>query len=159
VIGGGNSAVEEAIYITKFARKVTMIHRSAKFRANEEAVARLSNNPKVEVVFNHKPAAFERRDDKMVTVVEHSDSGEQTEIVADGVFVFIGLKANVELIGGMRPETDDWGYRKIGGCLMNFIMRIVEYRIILPAGCISFFHKNRPLLCHCFRSLFYHRNI
>jgi thioredoxin reductase (NADPH) len=110
VIGGGNSAVEEAIYITKFARKVTMIHRSAKFRANEDAVNRLINNPKVEVVFNNKPAAFERRDDKMVTVVEHSDSGEQTEIVADGVFVFIGLKANVELIGGMRPETDDWGY-------------------------------------------------
>lgn len=110
VIGGGNSAVEEAIYITKFARKVIMVQRSGKFRANEDAVARLMANPKVEVLFNHKPAAFERRDDKMITVLEHRETGAKSDLEADGVFVFIGLKANVELVGGALPETDEWGY-------------------------------------------------
>lgn len=110
VVGGGNSAVEEALYITKFASKVTVIQRSGKFRANEEAVTRLMNHPKVELLFNHQPRAFERRDDKMVTVVEQRLTGHQSEVVADGIFVFIGLKANVELIGGKVPETDDWGY-------------------------------------------------
>ena len=110
VVGGGNSAVEEAIYITKFARKVIMVQRSGKFRANEDAVSRLMANPKVEVLFNHKPAAFERRDDKMVTVLENSQTNEKLALETDGVFVFIGLKANVELVGDALPDTDGWGY-------------------------------------------------
>ena len=110
VIGGGNSAVEEALLITKFAKKVTIVHRSPKFRANEIAVEHVMNHPKVEVLFNHEPKGFVRDGDKMITTLENRLTGEQTQLVADGVFVFIGLKSNVDVFGDTLPTADQWGY-------------------------------------------------
>jgi len=110
VIGGGNSAVEEALLITKFARKVTIVHRSPKFRANEIAVEHVMNHPKVEVLFNHQPKGFVREGDKMITTLENRQTQEQFTLVTDGVFVFIGLKSNVELFGDSLLKSDQWGY-------------------------------------------------
>jgi thioredoxin reductase (NADPH) len=110
VIGGGNSAVEEALLITKFARKVTIVHRSPKFRANEIAVEHVMNHPKVEVLFNHQPKGFVREGDKMITTLENRQTQELSTLVADGVFVFIGLKSNVELFGDTLLKSDQWGY-------------------------------------------------
>ena len=110
VIGGGNSAVEEALLITKFAKKVTIVHRSPKFRANEIAVEHVMNHPKVEVLFNHQPKGFVRDGKKMITTLENRLTGEQTHLVADGVFVFIGLKSNVDVFGDTLPAADQWGY-------------------------------------------------
>lgn len=110
VIGGGNSAVEEALLITKFARKVTIVHRSSKFRANEIAVEHVMNHPKVNVLFNHQPKAFVRKGDTMITTLENTNTKEQSTLEADGVFVFIGLKSNVDVFGNTLPATDQWGY-------------------------------------------------
>jgi len=111
VIGGGNSAVEEADFITKFASKVIVIHQFDKFQANKQAQEKLLANPKVEVLFSHEPRSFTRRGDKMAVGIEELNTGVIKEQVVDGVFIFVGLKPNVDLFGG-KLDVDSWGYLK-----------------------------------------------
>jgi len=110
VIGGGNSAVEEAQFITKFARKVTMVHQFDKLTANQTAIENLQANEKISVMYEHEPRKFEKRGDKMITTVENLKTKELSELEADGVFVFIGFKANVSVLGDTLPALDNWGY-------------------------------------------------
>lgn len=112
VIGGGNSAVEEALFITKFASKVTMIHQFDKLTANQTAIEELQKNEKITVMYEHEPRKFDKRGDKMVTLVEDLKTKEQKELATDGVFVFIGFKSNVSILGETLPELDNWGYIK-----------------------------------------------
>lgn len=112
VIGGGNSAVEEAQFITKFARKVTMVHQFDKLTANQTAIEHLQSNEKISVLYEHEPRKFEKRDGKMFTTVENLKTKEMYELEADGVFVFVGFKANVSVLGNSLPELDNWGYIK-----------------------------------------------
>lgn len=111
VIGGGNSAVEEADFIAKFASKITMIHQFDKFQANKQAQEKLLANPKISVLFEHEPREFKRVGSKMITTVENLKTTAKTDITADGVFVFIGMKPNLALFGDSL-ELDDWGYVK-----------------------------------------------
>jgi len=110
VIGGGNSAVEEALFITKFARKITMIHQFAQLTANQSAIEQLQANDKISVLYEHEPRKFEKRGDKMITFVEDLKTKELKELESDGVFVFIGFKSNVSVLGESLPERDSWGY-------------------------------------------------
>lgn len=112
VIGGGNSAVEEALFITKFASKVTMIHQFDKLTANQTANEQLQANDKITVMYEHEPRKFEKRDGKMITIIEDLKTKETKELAADGVFVFIGFKSNVSVLGEALPEMDNWGYIK-----------------------------------------------
>lgn len=112
VIGGGNSAVEEAQFITKFAAKVTMIHQFDKLTANQTAIEELQKNEKISVMYEHEPRRFEKRGDKMITTVEDLKTKELKELESDGVFVFIGFKSNVSILGDTIPELDNWGYIK-----------------------------------------------
>ena len=91
VIGGGNSAVEEADFISKFASKITMVHQFDKLSANKQAQEKLFANPKINVLFETEPRAFRREGDKMITEVEDLKTKERSELVSDGVFVFIGI--------------------------------------------------------------------
>jgi thioredoxin reductase (NADPH) len=111
VIGGGNSAVEEAEFITKFADKVIMVHQFDKFQANKQAQEKLLANPKVQVMWQHEPRAFERSHEKMIVTVENLKTGKRSELVTDGVFIFVGLKPNTTLFGNAL-EVDNWGYLK-----------------------------------------------
>jgi thioredoxin reductase (NADPH) len=111
VIGGGNSAVEEAEFITKFATKVTLVHQFEKFQANKQAQEKLLANPRVKVLFRHEPRSFSRKGDKMVVAVENLSTGKMKRLTVDGVFIFVGLKPNIDLFGG-KLETDKWGYLK-----------------------------------------------
>jgi thioredoxin reductase (NADPH) len=111
VIGGGNSAVEEAEFITKFASKVTMIHQFDKFQANKQAQEKLLANPRVQVLFTHEPRSFSRRGDKMVVSVENMQTHDIKELETDGVFIFVGMKPNIDLFGG-KLELDQWGFLK-----------------------------------------------
>lgn len=111
VIGGGNSAVEEADFITKFAKTVTMIHQFDKLTANKQAQEKLLSNPKVKVLFEHEPRAFIKDGDKMIVEVEDLKTKSKNKIIADGIFVFIGMKSNIEIFED--PLTlDNWGYIK-----------------------------------------------
>ena len=111
VIGGGNSAVEEADFISKFASKITMVHQFASFTANKQAQEKLLANKKVKTLFEHEPRGFERVGDKIITTVENLNTKTTSTITSDGVFVFIGMKPNIDLFAD-KLKLDTWGYIK-----------------------------------------------
>lgn len=110
VIGGGNSAVEEALFISKFASKITMVHQFGALTANQTAVDSLKADPKISVVYHSEPRLFEKVDGKMVATIENVLTHEFSKLVSDGVFVFIGFKANLSVLGETKPSLDSWGY-------------------------------------------------
>jgi len=109
VIGGGNSAVEESEYITRFASKVTIIHQFDKLTANKQAQDKIFRNPKISIIYDNEPRNFTKEDDKIITEIENIKTGSRQKIVSDGVFIFIGMKPNTGLFAG-KVETDNWGY-------------------------------------------------
>lgn len=109
VIGGGNSAVEESDFISRFASKVTIVHQFEKFTANKKAQEKLFANPKMNFIFNSEPRVFDKDGEKMVTEIENLITGEKTKLVSDGVFIFIGMKPNIELFKD-NLKLDQWGY-------------------------------------------------
>ena len=111
VIGGGNSAVEEADFISRFATKITMVHQFDALTANKQAQEKLFANPKISVLFSHEPRSFVREGEKMITEVEDLKTKTKTKLVSDGVFVFIGMKPNIDLFRD-KLELDSWGYIK-----------------------------------------------
>lgn len=111
VIGGGNSAVEESDFITRFASKITMVHQFDKLTANKQAQEKLLSNPKVSVLFEYEPRSFTKEGDKIITEVENLQTKQILKLVSDGVFIFIGFKPNIGLFGN-KIELDSWGYIK-----------------------------------------------
>jgi thioredoxin reductase (NADPH) len=111
VIGGGNSAVEEADFIAKFASKITMVHQFDTFTSNKTAQEKIFSNPKISTLFEHEPRSFKRVGDKMVTEVEDLKTKEIKTLESDGVFIFIGMKPNIQLFKD-KLTLDQWGYIK-----------------------------------------------
>jgi thioredoxin reductase (NADPH) len=111
VIGGGNSAVEESDYITRFASKLTMVHQFDKLTANKQAQEKAFNNPKINILFEYEPRSFTKDGDKIITEIENVKTKESQKLVSDGVFIFIGMKPNIELFKD-KLELDNWGYIK-----------------------------------------------
>ena len=116
VIGGGNTAVEEAIYLTNLATKVTLVHRRDALRADKILQQRLFNNPKVEIVWDHLPDEILGTPADGVTGVrlKHAKTGEPREIAASGVFIAIGHTPASELVKD-QLETHMGGYVVTGG--------------------------------------------
>jgi thioredoxin reductase (NADPH) len=112
VIGGGNSAIEESDYISRFASKITIVHQFDKFTANKKAQDKIFANPKVSCLFNSEPRAFIKDGDKMKVEIEDLPTGTRKSISADGVFIFIGMKPNTALFGN-DLNLDQWGYIKV----------------------------------------------
>jgi thioredoxin reductase (NADPH) len=97
VIGGGNSAVEEAAFLTRFSPKVTLLVRGSELTANKIAADKALNSPQMEVRFNTEVVEFKGKDNHLDTVFyRNRDSGEISELHVPGVFVFIGLSPNSE---------------------------------------------------------------
>lgn len=92
VVGGGDSAVEEGVYLTRFADKVTIVHRRDKLRAQKILQDRAFANEKIDFIWNHTVKQINEKDGKVgsVTLVSTVDGSEQ-EFAADGVFVYIGM--------------------------------------------------------------------
>jgi thioredoxin reductase (NADPH) len=111
VIGGGNSAVEESEYLTRFASKLTIVHQFDKLTANKKAQDKILNNPKVSILFENEPRSFTREGDKIVTEIENVKTKERQKLVSDGVFIFIGMKPNIDLFRD-KLTLDKWGYIK-----------------------------------------------
>ena len=115
VIGGGNTAVEEALFLTNFASKVTVVHRRDEFRAERILQDRLFSNPRVEVIWNNAVDEIlgETNDFGGVNVtgarLKNVNTGETRDLTADGVFIAIGHAPSSELFAG-QLETKTGGY-------------------------------------------------
>ncbi|MBX9614589.1 MAG: thioredoxin-disulfide reductase [Brevundimonas sp.] len=114
VVGGGNTAVEEALFLTNFAEKVTVVHRKDEFRAEKILQDRLFANPKVEVIWNHTVEEILGQVDGVASNVtgvrlKHALTGVTQEIAADGVFIAIGHEPSSSLFKG-QLETKQGGY-------------------------------------------------
>ncbi|MEM6887867.1 MAG: thioredoxin-disulfide reductase [Pseudomonadota bacterium] len=112
VIGGGNTAVEEALFLTNFASKVTLIHRRDELRAEKVLINRLMQNPKIEPLWFHELEEVVGADNPRgveAVRVRHTKTGDITEIPAKGVFVAIGHSPANELVKD-KLETHMGGY-------------------------------------------------
>ena len=109
VIGGGDTAMEEANFLTRFASKVYIIHRRNEFRASKIMVDRALKNPKISVIYNSE--LVDVLGEKGVTgiKVKNTESGEVSEMKMDGVFVAIGHKPNTDLFKDVL-KTNEVGY-------------------------------------------------
>jgi thioredoxin reductase (NADPH) len=113
VVGGGDSAMEEALFLTKFATKVIVIHRRDEFRASQIMQDRVLNHDQIEVMWN-KTVEEIKGDGAVASVVVKDTQDESTEEVSlDGVFVAIGHDPNVKFLDGL-VELDEKGYIKTG---------------------------------------------
>src|SRR5690606_3664564 len=110
VVGGGNSAVEEALFLTNFAAKVTVVHRRDSFRAEKIMQDRLFNNPKIEVVWDSTLEEV-AGDGNVVTgaKIKNLKTGQVTDMKVDGIFVAIGHKPATDLFKG-QVNIDNDGY-------------------------------------------------
>jgi thioredoxin reductase (NADPH) len=111
VVGGGNTAVEEALYLTNHATEVVVVHRRDSFRAEKILQQRLFANPKIRVIWDHTVDEILGEEGKGVTGVrlKHVKTGATQEVVTDGFFVAIGHTPNTELFKGQLP-LDSEGY-------------------------------------------------
>ena len=115
VVGGGDSAVEEGEYLTKFARTVTIIHRRSSLRAQKILQQRAMENPKIKFLWNSVVREVLGDGQRVTGVrVEHIAEGETYDLPTDGVFVYIGTDPNTAFLKG-SIELDEHGFVK-GDC-------------------------------------------
>jgi thioredoxin reductase (NADPH) len=109
VIGGGDTAMEEANFLTRFASKVYVVHRRDEFRASKIMADRVLKNPKIEVIWNTELADVEG--DKGVTgaKLRHLQTGKETLLKVEGIFIAIGHKPNTDLFKG-QLDMNEVGY-------------------------------------------------
>ena len=113
VIGGGDSAMEEALFLTKFAKKVYVIHRRDQFRASQIMQDRVLNHEKIEVVWNSTVEKINGEGAVSSILIKDTVNSSEKELNLDGVFVAIGHDPNVGFLDGFI-ELDDKGYIKTG---------------------------------------------
>lgn len=107
VVGGGDAAVEEGIFLTKFARKVTLVHRRDELRANKVAQKRAFQNSKMHFLFSHVVTEILGEDQVTGVRLKNLKTGEEYVYPTDGVFVFIGHEPNTAFLKGvveLRPD-------------------------------------------------------
>jgi thioredoxin reductase (NADPH) len=113
VVGGGDSAMEEALFLTKFATKVYVIHRRDEFRASQIMQDRVLNHEKIEVVWNSTVEKIVGDGAVSSIILKNIVDDSESELNLDGVFVAIGHDPNVEFLNNF-VELDEKGYIKTG---------------------------------------------
>lgn len=110
VIGGGSSAIEEAVYLTKYASHVIIIHRSDKFRATATALEEARNNPKIDIITDSIVQKVNGSGHALTSVIlNNTKTGEISELPTEGAFVYIGTEPLTKMFEG-QVETDELGY-------------------------------------------------
>jgi thioredoxin reductase (NADPH) len=114
-IGGGNTALEEALFLTKFASKVTMVHRRDSFRGEKVLQNQVVEHPKITVIWNSSVEEIIGDGQKVTSIrLKNLQSGEESTHTTDGVFIFIGHHPNTTLVEG-QLSLDEVGYVKTVG--------------------------------------------
>jgi thioredoxin reductase (NADPH) len=109
VVGGGDTAMEEALFLTKFASKVTIVHRREEFRASKIMAARAQEHDKIDVMWNSVVTEIHGESGVTGVTLEDTVTGEKRQMATDGVFVAIGHKPNTDMFTG-QLDLDDNGY-------------------------------------------------
>jgi len=110
VVGGGDAAVEEAAYLTKFASKVYVIHRRNELRAQKILQERLFNNPKVEMVWDTVVDEIQGDPSVASLALRNVKSGEKSTLDVGGIFIFIGFTPNSDILAGTAVKRDNGGH-------------------------------------------------
>lgn len=141
IVGGGNSAVEEAIYLTKFASKVYIIHRRDELRADKIIQDRAAKNEKIEFVLNSVVCEIQGQDLVNNLILKNTKTDEMFNLAADGVFPYIGITPNVENISGQITQdkagfiiTDETMKTSIDGVFAIGDVRNTPLRQVITAA-------------------------
>ncbi|WP_278287586.1 thioredoxin-disulfide reductase [Christensenella timonensis] len=119
VIGGGNTAVEDALYLAKFCKKIYLVHRRDQFRASPSLVEAAQKLDNIEFVLNSIPLSVNGEYTVQSLSVKHNDTGEERQIFVTGVFFAVGQIPKTKLVAG-QVELDEGGYIKSDeGCKTN----------------------------------------
>jgi thioredoxin reductase (NADPH) len=128
VVGGGNSATEESLLLTKFAERVTILVRGGEFKATQIIQDKVLNHPRIDVRFHTEVHAFvgaQSKLNKIVTVNNQNDA--QEELAVDGAFIFIGLTPNTGFLASSGIQLDPWGFVVTGHNLVHGAQRPAGY--------------------------------
>lgn len=112
VVGGGDSAMEEALFLTKFAKKVTVIHRRNQLRASQIMAERAAANPKIDFAWNSTVAQINGEDKVESLTLQSTVDGTESTLDATGVFVAIGHEPRSQLVNG-QVDLDEAGYVRV----------------------------------------------
>lgn len=128
VIGGGNSAAEESLFLVKFVEKVTLLVRGDKLTASQVIQEKALNHPQIEVRFNTEVTNFSGAGGKLKAVeAKDQKTGALETIYPAGVFVFIGLTPNTGVLAGTGIELNQWGFVQTGHDLVHDKQRIPAF--------------------------------
>jgi thioredoxin reductase (NADPH) len=120
VVGGGNSATEESLLLTKFASQVTLLVRSDKFRASAVIRQKVLSHPKITVRWNTEVKEFIGKESKLTELrLINNQSGAQENLRTNGAFIFIGLDPNTGFLEGSRILLNQWGFVITGHALLH----------------------------------------
>lgn len=110
VVGGGNSATEEGVFLTRFSPKVTLLVRGGELTASQVAVDKVMDHPKIEVLFHTEVKEFHGKGGKLKSItVENNETDEQWAMTPGGVFIFIGQRPNTGFVRDTLA-LNEWGY-------------------------------------------------
>ena len=155
VVGGGDKAVEEAIYLTRFASKVTLIHRRQQLRASKILQERLFENKKVEILWNSIPQEISGGKSVESLKIKNVRDNQLRDMACSGVFVFIGIHPYTELLKGLlklneqgfiltdeNMQTSVDGLFAAGDCRRKTLIQVIT---ACADGAVSAFSANRYL--------------
>ena len=141
VVGGGNSAVEEAMYLTKFASKVYLIHRRDELRADKIVQERAFKNDKLKFIWDTVVEEIKGDEQVNLVVLKNVKSNSRSELAIDGIFPYIGITPNVEMFNGQVEQdakgfivTDDTMQTSIEGVFAVGDVRTTPLRQVVTAA-------------------------
>ena len=110
VIGGGNSAMEESLLLLQQVKSITVIHQFDKLQAEKVTAEKVKSNPKATFFWSHEPRSFDMKDDKMIVELENLKTKEKITLERDGIFIFVGMIPNIDLVKETSIKINKYGY-------------------------------------------------
>ncbi len=120
VVGGGNTALDDAMYLSKFAEKIYLIHRRDTFRADRVTVEKVKAEPKIQLILDSEVVSLNGDDMLQEVVVHNKKTGEESRIAADGIFIAVGNIPQTAFLNGMMEMTED-GYLRTNESLQTSV--------------------------------------